>query len=81
MDEFADALLVHGVAERPQQRDRDPRHLLGEELADGLAGGILVEGDDDVAVPVEPFGHLQGVFLRDETVGLALSHHILELLR
>ena len=80
VDEFAEPLLVGGVAEGPQQRDGDGLDALGDEGVDGGAGRSFVERDDDVAVPVEPLRDLEGEALGDQRVGLGLPHDVLEIL-
>ncbi len=45
------------------------------------AGLVLVEGDDDGAVPVDALGDLQGVPLGQQAVVLGLAEHVLQLVR
>ena len=80
-DQLAQPPFVHRVAERPQQRHRDRAHPVGQERADRLARGVLVEGDDHVPVAVDPLGDLQRVPLREQPVLFGLAEHVLQLVR
>ena len=79
VDDLADPLLVSRVAEGPEERDRDRLHALVDEGVHGPAYGLLVERDDHVAVPVDPLHDLESEPLGDQAVGLALRHHVLQL--
>ena len=81
VDELAEPPLVGRVLERPEQGDRDRAQAVVQERADGLAGLVLVERDDDVAVAVDPLGDLQRVLLRQQPVRLALAQDVLQLVR
>ena len=80
-DQLAQPLLVHGVAERPQQRHRDRAHAVVEQGADLGARVVLVERDDDGAVAVDALGDLQRVPLGQQAVVLGLAQHVLQLVR
>ena len=78
-DELAQALLVGGVAEGPEQRDRDGADAVVEQCADRGAGAVLVEGDDHGAVAVDALGDLQRVPLGQQVVALVLLQDVLQL--
>ena len=71
-DDLARAALVGGVADRPEEGDRD-RVDPGRRAArrPPRATCVLVELDDDVAVGVDPLGDPAGALDRDQRLGLA----------
>ena len=80
-DQLAQPPLVHRVAEGPQQRHRDRADPVVEQRPDRGAGLVLVQSDDDGAVPVDPLGDLQGVPLGEQAVVLGLPEDVLQLVR
>jgi hypothetical protein len=71
VDDLAGAALVGVVADRPEEGDRDRLHPGGDERVGGRGDGGLVEGDDDVAVGVDPLGDAEGALDRHQRLGLA----------
>jgi len=80
VDELAQSLLVHGVAERPQERDRDGFDTGVQQALDRGPGGLLVQCDEHVTVPVDALGDLQREFLGEQRMRLVLAHHVLQLI-
>ena len=80
-DQLAQAPLVHGVAEGPQQGYRDRADPVVEQRPDRRASLVFVQRDDDRAVPVDALGDLQGVPLGQQRVVLGLTEDVLQLVR
>ena len=72
----ADALLVDGVRDRPQEADADRFDFLLPQLLDDLVHRSLVERRDYLAVRPDALGHLEGQGARH--VGLGVRDRIVE---
>ena len=69
-DDLLDAALVAIVDERPQERDRDGLDAFVEQAVDRLDDLVLLELDDDVAVPVDALRHAANEAAGDDRVRL-----------
>ena len=69
-DHVADPPLVAGVAERPEETDRDRVAPGVDKRADRLLGFHLVQRDDDFAEAVDALGHAADQALRHDRVRL-----------
>ena len=67
---LAHPLLVAGVAERPEEADRDGVAAGGDELADRALRLDLVERHDDLAEAVDALGNAMNEALRHDRIGL-----------
>jgi hypothetical protein len=63
--ELADAVLVDGVDDRPQQAHRHRGDVQAPDLGQRLAQRVLVERHRDVALGVDALGHLKREALGD----------------
>ena len=75
-DEVPDPAFVRGLEERPQEADRDRLHVLGNELADGLLGLRLVQGDDDLPEAVHALGDAANEALRYDRARLPALRNV-----
>ena len=58
-DQLPDALLVHGVHDRPQQADRDGFDVEFSDVGQCRDQGLLIECDRDLTLRVDPLDDLE----------------------
>ena len=80
MHQFTQPLLVHRVAERPDQRDRHSINVL-QQRAQDLARLIVVEGCEHAAIREDALRDLDDVPMRHQRGGLVGLAHIQQQLR
>ncbi len=72
VQQFAEALFVRRIGDRPQEAHRNGFKAAAAEFRDDLARARLVEGGGDRAVGADALADLEGVTPRDIGVGIVL---------